>query len=35
MPQPMSKRRTGWAVLAVTALVGSLFAVGGPPRQVR
>ena len=31
MPQPMSKRRTGWAVLAVTALVGSLFAVGATP----
>ena len=31
MPQLVKKRRSGWAVLAVGALVASLLAVGAAP----
>ena len=37
MPQLVKKRRSGWAVLAVGALVASILAVGAsrrPPRRV-
>ena len=31
MPQPVKKRRSGWAVLAVAALIASILAVAASP----